>query len=474
MRPANLFGSSFFRYAIAYVVVFALSVTGVLGYVYWRTVEVIGAQTDETIEAEVLGLAEQYRLLGLPGLIGLIRERSAARPGHRGLYLLVDSEYRLLAGNLSHWPDIAMGPPGWITFLIDTPAGDDRPQIARARTFELQGGFSLLVGRDMTERTDFQNLINDALLGGLVLTVVVGFVGGVIVTRGVLSRIDAIASGAAAILHGDLDRRMPVRGTGDEFDRLSLRLNEMLDQIGRLMEQMRGVADSIAHDLRSPISRLRSRVEVTLMQAPDADAYRAALEETIREADGILATFNALLDIAVAESGAIHEKMQPIDLGLLARDLGELYAPAAEDAGLTLTVEAADGIVLPGHHHLLSQAVSNLIDNAIKYTPAGGRVRIEVTTGDTGTAILSVADSGPGVPAADRDRIQQRFVRLDQSRSRPGAGLGLSLVAAVARLHHARLTLDDARPGLRASLVFDPPAGPPRPRSPTTPPLRPA
>jgi signal transduction histidine kinase len=434
----RLFASSFFRYAIAYVLVFALSVAGVLGFVYWRTVEVIGAQTDETIEAEVQGLAEQYRLFRLPGLISLVRERSTADPERRGLYALVDQNRQMLAGNLSEWPAIASGPPGWITFLLGSANGGDRPQVARAQTFALENGrFWLLVGRDMTERSDFQKLISDALIGGLVLTAIVGLVGGILMSRGLLGRIDAIGSGAAAILRGDLARRMPIRGTGDEFDRLSRQLNEMLDQISHLMDGMRSVADSIAHDLRSPINRLRSRVEVTLMGPADAGAYRAALEETIRESDRILATFNALL---------VH-------------DLAELYGPVAEEHGLTLHGSATDEVVVFGHRQLLSQAVANLLDNAIKYTPRGGRILIVVDDAPTGPALI-VEDNGPGIPAGEREHVLQRFVRLDQSRSQPGAGLGLSLVAAVAVLHHARLQLEDASPGLRAILRFEPPAGP--------------
>lgn len=457
----RLFASSFFRYAIAYVLVFGLSVAGVLGFVYWRTVEVIGAQTDETIEAEVQGLAEQYRLFGLPGLVNLVRQRSSADPEHRGLYVLVDHNRRILAGNLSEWPEIASGRPGWITFLLASANGGDRPQIARAQTFAVENGqFWLLVGRDMTERSDFQKLISDALILGLVLTAIVGLVGGILMSRGLLGRIDAIGSGAGAILRGDLARRMPIRGTGDEFDRLSLQLNEMLDQINHLMDGMRSVADSIAHDLRSPINRLRSRVEVTLMGPADVASYRTALEETIREADRILATFNALLDIAIAESGAIHEKMRPVNLALLAQDLAELYGPVAEEHGLTLQGTATAAPVVFGHRQLLSQAVSNLLDNAIKYTPRGGRILIAVEDDPAGPALI-VEDNGPGIPASEREHVLQRFVRLDQSRSQPGAGLGLSLVAAVAVLHHARLELADASPGLRAILRFEPPPGPP-------------
>jgi len=277
--------SSTFRYAMIYMLVFGVSVAGVLGFVYWQTVRVIASQTDDTIQAEITGLAEQYRQFGLLGLVRVIRERSQAAPGRRGLYLLADRNYNRIEGNLSSWPPIARGDPDVVDFLVATNVGEDtKPQVARARTFALAGGFYLLVGRDMTERTDFTKLMTDALIGGLILTLVLGIAGGVLMSRSLLARIEGINRSTEGILQGDLARRMPVRGNRDEFDRLATSLNAMLDQIDGLMTGMRGVADNIAHDLRSPISRLRSRLEVTLMSETDAEGYRRAMEDTIREA----------------------------------------------------------------------------------------------------------------------------------------------------------------------------------------------
>ncbi|MGF6231708.1 signal transduction histidine kinase [Inquilinus ginsengisoli] len=455
MHLIRVLRSSTFRYAIIYMLVFGVSVAGVMGFVYWQTVRVIAAQTDDTIQAEITGLAEQYRQFGLVGLMRIIRERSQAAPGRRGLYLLADRNYNRIEGNLSSWPPIARSASdSTVDFLVATDAGgDSKPQVARARTFALAGGFYLLVGRDMTERTDFTKLMTDALIGGLILTAVFGIAGGILMSRSLLARIEGINRGTEDILQGDLTRRMPVRGNRDEFDRLATSLNAMLDQIDGLMTGMRGVADNIAHDLRSPISRLRSRMEVSLMSETDADGFRRAMEDSIREADGILATFNALLEIALAEAGAVRDRFSPIELSALAADAGELYGPVAEDKGQTLTTAIEPGVTVPGNSHLLAQAVANLLDNAIKYTPAGGRIRLAVRRDGDG-AVLEIRDSGPGIPEEARGRVLDRFVRLDASRSAPGAGLGLSLVSAVARLHRATLTLADNAPGLQVAMRF--------------------
>ena len=305
----------------------------------------------------------------------------------------------------------------------------------------------------MTERTDFTKLMTDALIGGLILTAVFGIAGGILMSRSLLARIEGINRGTEDILQGDLTRRMPVRGNRDEFDRLATSLNAMLDQIDGLMTGMRGVADNIAHDLRSPISRLRSRMEVSLMSETDADGFRRAMEDSIREADGILATFNALLEIALAEAGAVRDRFSPIELSALAADAGELYGPVAEDKGQTLTTAIEPGVTVPGNSHLLAQAVANLLDNAIKYTPEGGRIWLAVRRDGDG-AVLDIRDSGPGIPEEARGRVLDRFVRLDASRSAPGAGLGLSLVSAVARLHRATLSLTDNAPGLHVAIRF--------------------
>jgi signal transduction histidine kinase len=435
--------------------VFGLSVCGLLAFVYWSTVSVIDAQSDATIEAEIAGLEEQYRDRGPFGLVEIIRNRSSDETRRRGIYLLTDPALNPLAGNLSGWPVEARGDPRWVDFRIQSTKTENAPaQIARARTFRLQGGFHLLVGRDLTERAEFRKTITDALIWALGITVLLGVGGGLLLSRYFLHRLDAFNEGSRAILHGDMSQRMPMTGSGDEFDRLAQNLNEMLDQISRLVDGMRGVADNIAHDLRSPISRLRSRLEVTLMDAPAAAQYRAVLEKTIEETDTILATFNALLAIALAESGALRDNFERLDLAAIVRDAAELYEAAAEEQGQTLTLEIDGAPTAKGDRNLLSQALANLLDNALKHTPAGGRITLGAGTGPDGRPEITVADTGPGIPAEARDRVLERFARLDSSRSTEGSGLGLSLVAATARLHDADLVLEDNDPGLRVRLRF--------------------
>jgi signal transduction histidine kinase len=435
------------------MVVFGLSVSGVLGFVYWSTVSVIEAQSDATIEAEIAGLEEQYRERGPFGLIEIISARSADETRRRGIYLLTDPALNPLAGNLSRWPDEARGDPRWVDFHIRAAKSTGGPaQFARARTFRLQGGFHLLVGRDLTERTEFRKTIKDALIWALGITLLLGVGGGLLLSRQYLHRLDAFNAGIRAILRGDISQRMPETGSGDEFDRLAQNLNEMLDQISRLVDGMRGVADNIAHDLRSPISRLRSRLELTLMEPPDAARYRATLEKTIGETDAILETFNALLAIALAESGALRENFEQLDLAALARDAAELYDAAAEELGQTLVLETDGAPAAMGDRNLLSQALANLLDNALKHTPAGGRIVLAARTGPDGRPEITVSDTGPGIPAEARSRVLERFTRLDSSRSTKGSGLGLSLVAATARLHDAELLFEDNDPGLRVRL----------------------
>ena len=453
-------GGSTVRFALVYLALFGFSASALLGFVYTISVGVIDSQIDDTIEAEITGLAEHYRANGLSGLGQVVERRSRGNPGRRNMYLVADPRFRPVAGNLSRWPDEARDGPGWIDFRVDTEGETEaRPQVARARVFFLSDGFHLLVGRDTTERGEFRNRMIEALLGALALSVLLGAAGGLLMGRHVLRRIDAINRTSRGILGGDLKRRVPVGGSGDEFDQLAHNLNAMLDRIADLMSAMREVANAVAHDLRSPISRLRARLEVTLLGKASPEEYRDALQETIAETDTILETFNALLAISLAESRALRDDFAAIDLAVLATDAAELYQPVAEEKGQRMVVEAGAGLVTLGNHRLLSQAVANLLDNAVKYTPAGGTVSIMARWGEAGPEIV-VADNGPGIPPDFRQKALRRFTRLEASRQAPGSGLGLSLVAAVAELHDAALDLEDNDPGLRVVLHFTPGSGP--------------
>ncbi|HYM31332.1 MAG TPA: HAMP domain-containing sensor histidine kinase [Candidatus Cybelea sp.] len=450
MTPSP-FRTSVFRVAMAYMGLFALSGVALVGFIYWTTTAVIDSQADATVDAEIVGLVEQYQRDGIDGLARSIRLRVQGIRPEGGIYLLTQPDYSLIVGNLRGWPRQEPNADGWLEFPIEELSRPNAPSsIARARTFKLAGDFHLLVGQDLTERRIFQRIVVLSLVGGLGVVLVLGLAGGIVTGRNLLRRLDGINATSAEILAGSLDRRVPVGRRNDEFDRLAENLNQMLDRIERLMTGMREVTDNVAHDLRSPLTRLRGRLELLLLGRPAENEDRRAVEQAIGEVDDLLGTFNALLSIAQAEAGTPRAGFQPLDLADVARDVAELYEPLAEAKGIAFAMDLSPGQVVQGDRHLLSQALANLLDNAVKYTPAGGRIALSVTKNRS----VVVADTGPGVPEALRGKVLERFVRLEQSRSTSGSGLGLSLVSAVAKLHRAELALDDNHPGLKVTLAF--------------------
>ncbi|MAF46914.1 MAG: HAMP domain-containing sensor histidine kinase [Rhodospirillales bacterium] len=452
MLNSSIIRTTTFRLALIYLALFGLSVFLLLGFIYWSTAGISTGQTDDTIQAEITGLAEQYRENGLGGLVRIVSER--ARNQRQSLYLLIDPGGRPVAGNLTKWPKAATGAGGLLEFPYQRPVGGViESHRARARHLGLGRGFQLLVGRDIQERLQVEQVMRTSLAWAVALTLGLGLLGGVLLSRNLLRRVETINRTSREIMDGALHRRLPVSGSGDELDRLAENLNEMLDQIERLVTGMRQVTDNIAHDLRSPLNRLRGRLEVTLMGAASEADYRAALEETIAESETLLETFNALLNIAQAEAGLPEDEQAEFDLSALVADMAELYGPAAEDKNQSLTGEVEPGISLRGNRHLVGQALANLMDNAVKYTPDGGAIALVLRRVGK-AADLIVADSGPGIAEADRQKVLDRFQRLEASRNSPGTGLGLSLVRAVAGLHCAELTLEDNLPGLRVILRF--------------------
>ncbi|MGH6946170.1 MAG: sensor histidine kinase [Kiloniellales bacterium] len=408
---------------------------------------------NETIEAEIRGLAEQYRNEGLVRLSQVIRERSSTSPDSANVYLLADPDFRSIVGNLNSWPEQRVQGGGWneITLRRGREPGSP-PHRIRTRTFQLPGGYHLLVGRDTEALGAFRGIMIEAIAWTLGPALILGLLGGALIGRYAQSRVDAVRAIGQDIVKGDLSRRVPLTGSGDEFDRLARTINEMLEQIDTLMAGMRMVTDSLAHDLRSPLTRAKSSIEMALRKG-DGESQRKALEQTSAELETILNTFEALIRIAQAETGINRLSLSRLDLTALARDVSEIYQPIAEEKGLETIDAIESGISVMGHRNLLAQALANLLDNAIKYTPSGGR--IEVSLRHAGDApILTVCDSGPGIPEAEWEGVLQRFVRLDSSRGTSGSGLGLSLVAAVANLHGAQLTLGDNAPGLAVSLSF--------------------
>ena len=457
----KLFRTTTFRLSLTYLALFSAAAIVAIAYIYWNTTVLLSRQLNQTIDAELKGLAEQYRAGGLEQLVRTVAERSAT--SGNSLYLVADREGRRLAGNLS-----AVSPELWnslgpVEFVYRRPAaGGVENRLAFANVFRLPSGYRLIVGRDIEDRRELARMVRSAMLWGLGVMALFCIGGGYWVSRKLLARIDAVSATTRTIMEGDLTGRLPTNGSGDELDRLSGSLNLMLARIEQLMAGLREVSDNIAHDLKTPLNRLRNRVEAALREPYGEPVYREALERTIEEADGLIKTFNALLSIARLEAGAGGENRETLDVSALLRDVAELYEPVAEERGLVLKAETETPIFIRADRQLLGQAIANLIDNAIKYgtseaaqRDAGAVPEVEVSAKVKGsTAEIIVTDRGPGVPASDRERVLGRFVRLEASRSEPGSGLGLSLVAAVARLHGGTLRLEDNEPGLRVILAL--------------------
>jgi len=460
----KLIRTTAFKLTLVYLGVFILFAASLLGYFALNTRRLITEQITATVNGEVNGLSEQYGQGGLRRLVTVVDVRSR-RPGS-SLYLVTTPSGEGLAGNVGSLEPGVLDRPGWLEtsyHRLESPEGADHR--ALVRVVQLPGGFRLLVGRDLEERERLFGIVVNAGQWSLALVIVLGLIGGFFVSRRVLSRIDAMTGTAQTIMAGDLSGRLPVAGTGDELDRLADNVNAMLERIEALMRGLKEVSDNIAHDLKTPLTRLRNRCEQALRSAAGEASYRAALESTIAESDELIRTFDALLMIARAESGQARDNMAEFDASEIARDVGELYEPVADEKGIALKVEAPAAAPVHGNRELVSQALANLIDNAIKYAGPNGKINgmpaeIVVKAGNDGDRItLSVAARGPGIPDADRGRVVERFVRLEQSRSEPGSGLGLSLASAVARLHGGELKLEDNHPGLRTTIAL-PRAGP--------------
>jgi signal transduction histidine kinase len=445
--------SSMFRLSLSYVLLFFLSVAALLAFIYVQAIATIDSESEQSTKADAAALIQEYTAQGIAGLIDAVEDRVSPDRAGEGLYMLEDEDGAPLAANIHNWPSEEPDSRGWITFSVDR---DDGPHQAKGQTYALKDGSKLLVARDLHARLDFQSLMLDALYYASALTLVLGIGGGLLISRRMLNRLGAINRAAERIMTGDLTHRIATSGSNDEFDRLSDTLNAMLEEIRRLMGGMRTVTDNIAHDLRSPLTRMKGRLEMLLREEPDSQAQRQAIERTIGDADQLLATFTALLSIAAAESGSARASMTPLDLGELVADIVDLYGPAADESAIEMRFAEGQGTVT-GSRQLLFQALANLVDNAIKNTPAGGAITLAVERGPAEIRLV-VADTGPGIPEIERDHVLEPFVRLDSSRSTPGSGLGLALVAAIARLHGARIELGDNRPGLSVALVFTLPA----------------
>ncbi|MEP3274864.1 MAG: ATP-binding protein [Stappiaceae bacterium] len=463
-----------FKLSAMYVAAFMGMSIILVVYIGQNSVSIMSEQVDETIRSEVNALSDQYRLGGIRRLVRAVDRRSR-QPG-ASLYLVTDFAGNVLAGNISRLPagvlDEADGRNLQVTYKhlqretepaerentnralreITTP---EKTQEAIVRVFELAGGFRVLVGRDIGESKRFREMLASALRLALVGMVIVAAIGWLFIGRRVLKRIDSVADTSRTIMAGDLTERLQVTGSGDEFDRLAISLNAMLERIESLMYGLKEVSDNIAHDLKTPLTRLRNRLEAALREDQDTANYRDTVQSTIEEADHLIRIFNALLRIARVEAGSPDQDREDIDLSDIVREVSELYEPVAEEEGVEFTLGECQTVIVHGSRELIAQALTNLLDNALKYgrRPDDGPSTISVSleVSDKEAAIV-VADNGPGIADADREKVCQRFFRLEQSRSAPGSGLGLSLVNAVAGLHEGTLLLEDNQPGLKITL----------------------
>lgn len=464
---AKLLQTTAFKLSLAYLVIFAAGAGLVLTSLGYNVRTLIDEQIAQTVDAEITGLSEQYSQGGIRQLVETI-DRRARQPGS-SLYLVTTFAGEAITGNVAQLPAGVLQTPGLTETTYQRVGEKVASHHAVARIFLLPAGFRLLVGRDLEDRDTLWRVMNAALLTSLAWLVVIGTVGGLVVATRVLRRVDAMNASAVGIMNGDLTQRLPVSGSGDELDRLAQNLNAMLERIAALMQGLKEVSDNIAHDLKTPLTRLRNGVEGALRIADDPQLYRSALERVLEESDQLIGVFNALLMIARLEAGSGPEIMTTFDAVPVVRDVVDLYEPLAEEAGLSIETMTDAALLLRGSRELVGQMLANLIDNAIKYGVPDDALltagTISVEAHRKGDHIeISVADHGRGIAEADRERVVERFVRLEQSRSRPGSGLGLSLVSAVARLHGATLDMSDNAPGLRATVVFPaggPGAGPP-------------
>ena len=455
-RLPALVRTTTFRLALLHASIFILFSASLLAYLYYETAGHLGRQAEAELNAEFGELSAAYRGGGLDRLKQAVTERREARG--KFFYLLQDGSGQKIEGDFDVLPAPApLGQVVNVEFAYDarTIQGQPSRRSAEGRISRLSEGGVLMVAYDVGDLGEMNRRITEVVWRSAAVGFVLSLIGGVVISRSAAQRAEQLAKTTEGVMGGDLTRRAPVFGSGDEFDRLSEQLNAMLAKLERLVISSRSAGDSIAHDLRSPLTRLRNRLEAGLRDT-DKDGQHAALVRSIDDVDGVLDTFNAVLRLSRVQAGATGSFRRTNVTGIT-DELAELYQPVCEEKRLAFTYAPQGELFVLADRDLVAQAMSNLMDNAVKYTPEGGAIRLEARRSVDGDVDLSVIDSGPGIPAADRERAIERFVRLEQSRSQPGSGLGLSLAAAVAEAHTGKLVLADGggpptRPGLSATL----------------------
>lgn len=454
-----------FRLTLLSAGLFAFSSFVILTLIYAASVNAATRRADSAISEEIARVEARYEAGGRQAANRYIVQRSVG--GGEFLYLLLDNERQRISGNISGLPAAAPDEAGRVRFVYDRAPAEgfsdgEEGRDARGRIVALGDESQLFIGVDMEEEARFVGETLNAVLLASGLSLGLGLISGAVVSRRFARRLETINAAARTVMAGRLETRAPRTFSGDELDELSSNFNAMLDRVEHLMQRMRTAGDSIAHDLRLPLTRMRGRLESALVQDGDLNDREAALEQAVADVEDLIKTFNAVLSLSRLEGGERRRAFETVDLSALIADIAELYEPVCEDAGLEFDCDRRDGLSVLGDRELLAQAITNLIDNAIKYTPQGGAVMLRGRRTSQDEVEVSITDTGPGIPADDRGRVLERFVRLEKSRTQPGVGLGLSLVQAIAEVHGARLTLDDGPgvaedgqgPGLRIGLCF--------------------
>lgn len=444
----SLFYSYTFRLALLYAFIFSASTLFLFYFFYVFTASYMTQQMDNTIQVEIQGLVERYQQEGLPGLTTLIAKRVNRQQTGNSIYLVTTYTLQPVVGNLDRWPSNASSHDDWIEFSLERNEQTNETHLVRAKVFRLPEKYGLLVGRDIHQLTEAKRRIIQALIWGLVIMVLLAFLGGMVLSRNTVRKIERINQTTKSIMSGDLSRRVPLTRRNDDFDQVAKNLNQMLDEIEMLMEDVRRVSDNIAHDLRTPLSRLRQHLEEARQQENPSSQSAINLERAIKETDSLLVTFNALLRIARIEAGQVRAGFREINLHTLLEDIVEFYEPLIEEKDQTLETTLLTNINSHGDQNLLFQAFANVIENAIKYTPTHGSLSLSVSRLN-GEIVVTIADNGQGIPESEQGKVFRRFYRLDQSRGSSGNGLGLSLVSAVIALHNGSISLKDNAPGLR-------------------------
>ena len=454
MLLAKTLTSSTFRVALIAIGAFGVIVSAIFGYVYLSTSSYVRSRSDRAIMADYLSLQGAYERNGRAGLIVLIQQRMTDKSFADGVYILVDPSLATLRGNIKVWPATVAAARGWTEFRAPEPLPNttSRP-LLRALLETFPSGDRLLVGRDISDLDSFTDQIKTAVISGIALIFVLAGVASILATRRTVGRIEAINATSRAIMLSGLDKRIPLRGTNDEWDSVAENLNLMLDRIETLMAEVKQVSDNVAHDLRTPLTRMRGRLEKAYHGQRIGENDQSLLGDTIADLDAVLRIFSSLTRIAQIETQARKGAFRTVNLFEIASEVIELYDAAAEQDGTRLTVIGDREVLVTGDRDLIFDAIANLVDNSIKHGRAGGQVVVANENID-GTPAISITDDGPGIPADEYEHVFKRFYRLEHSRYTPGNGLGLSLVAAVARIHGARIEMYDNAPGLKLTLRF--------------------